>query len=233
MTKRRAIAYLRVSTKEQADDGFGLAVQEDDCRRYCQERGLRLVDVASDAGQSGSNGLETRLALADALGALTDQRADVLVVARLDRLARDAVLQESLFREVQTIGAELASAKPGEAQQLLDDPDDPSRKLIRQILGSLAEYERELIGLRMRAGKARKARDGGYSGGQPAYGSRAVDKELAADPDEAAIVARVRRLRADGRSYRQVCAVLEAEGYRPRRAAAWQPAVVRRIARRA
>lgn len=231
MTKRRAIAYLRVSTQEQAAEGFGLGVQEDACRAYCREHGLRLVQVVADAGLSGSNGLEDRLALADAVEALRDHRADVLVIARLDRLARDAVLQESLYRDVLAMGAELASAVPAEAAQL-SDPDDPTRKMVRQILGIVAEYERGAIRLRMRAGKARKARDGGYSGGQPRYGTRAIDKELAPHEDEAAIVARVHHLRAEGRSYRQVCEVLEAEGFHPRRAQHWQPSVVRRIAQR-
>jgi len=53
---------------------------------------------------------------------------------------------------------------------------------------------------------------------------------LAVDPAEAAIVACVTKLRAAGESYRAICAVLEAEGHRPRRASSWSPTVVRRIA---
>ena len=95
MTTQRVIGYVRVSTQEQVE-GFGLAVQRDGIRAYCKERGLRLVDIAADEGISGSNGLDTRPGLTEALLRVEDHEVSGIVVYRLDRLARDLLLQETV-----------------------------------------------------------------------------------------------------------------------------------------
>ena len=60
-------------------------------------------------------------------------------VYRLDRLARDLIVQETVLAEVKRLGGEVFSTSAAEAGYLSDDPDDPSRKLIRQVLGAVAE----------------------------------------------------------------------------------------------
>jgi DNA invertase Pin-like site-specific DNA recombinase len=232
--RKRAVGYIRVSTDRQAEEGFGLEAQTKAIQDWCEREHLFLVQVEADEGESGSNGLTERHGLARAVAALQDGTAVVLVVARLDRLARDVVLQEQLLRDVLwPLGARVVSTADGEAQQLTHDPADPSRKLIRMILGAVAEYEREMIGLRMLAGKERKARSGGYAGGRPRYGTRAEGKALVPDEGEAQVLARVRQLRGEGASYRAICAALEADGLTTRGGGPWQPAVVRNLALRA
>ena len=66
----KLIAYLRVSTDKQADEGYGLDVQEADVRAWAKVNGHKLVAVLADEGVSGSNGLDTREALPEALMAL-------------------------------------------------------------------------------------------------------------------------------------------------------------------
>ena len=66
------------------------------------------------------------------------------------------LLQEQLLREVWAMGREVYSAL-GSEQNLRDDPDDPGRKMLRQILGAVNEYERSIIVLRLRKGRAAKA----------------------------------------------------------------------------
>jgi DNA invertase Pin-like site-specific DNA recombinase len=70
------------------------------------------------------------------------------------------VLQEILLRESAPPGGALLSATPGE-NELLRDPDDPTRKLMRQMLGAFAEYEKAIIALRLAAGRAAKRASGG------------------------------------------------------------------------
>jgi len=96
----------------------------------------------SDEGISGSNAWEIRKALPEALRAAQEGRAQGIVVHRLGRLARDLIAQELLLREVRRLGGEVFSTSAGEAGYLTDNPDDPSRTLIRQILGAVSEYER-------------------------------------------------------------------------------------------
>src|SRR5947209_5180061 len=142
----RIVGYLRVSTDRQAEEGLGLDVQRDAIRTWAKANGHRVAKWCSDEGVSGSNGLDGRDGLAEALGALRDGRADALAVYRLDRLARDLVLQEQLLAEVWRMGSRVWSTSPSEDAYL--DPngaaDDPSRTLIRQILGAVAQYERAM-----------------------------------------------------------------------------------------
>lgn len=225
--KQWAIGYLRVSTDEQRK-GLGLEIQEAAIRAHCRTIGVRLVAVLSDEGISGSNGLDTRAGLAEALARIQAGDAQVLVVYRLDRLARDLLLQETVIGQLRKSGALVLSATEGDVES-----DDPTRVLVRQVLGAMAQYEAAVIRGRMAAGKAAKRAAGGYTGGQPAYGRRADQRQLVERADEAAVVARVLELRSAGRSYREICTALEVEGFTPRRASSWQPMVVRRIAMRA
>jgi DNA invertase Pin-like site-specific DNA recombinase len=203
-------------------------------RAWCKQYRHRLVAMHVDAGESGSNGLDRRVGLGDALDAVQDGTAGGIVVQCLDRFSRDMVLQETLLREVWQVGGEVFTCSDAEAVYLhRDDPEDPARQLIREILGSVAAYERRMVALRLRRGKRRKAQRKGFVGGRPPYGSQVVDRELARDEAEAAAVERIRMLRAEGRSFREIGTTLADEGFRPRRGGRWHPEVVRRIVTRA
>lgn len=216
----------------QAEQGQGLSVQEEALRAWAKAQGHQLLTVFREEGVSGTKDLTDRPALADALMALRQRQADGLVVHRLDRLARDLVLQEQLLAEVRRLKAQVFSTMAGEAGYLQDDPDDPSRKLIRQILGAVSEYERSMIALRLRSGRRRKADLGLYAHGAPPLGFEAVGRALVAHEGEQRVLQRIGELRADGRSLREVATVLEAEGHLPKRGGRWHPETLRRAAQR-
>jgi DNA invertase Pin-like site-specific DNA recombinase len=228
----RLVAYLRVSTDRQAEHGLGLEIQAAAIRTWAKHNRHRIVLWASDEGVSGSNGLETRHALPQALAALQSRTAAGLVVYRLDRLARDLVLQEQLLAEIKRLRADVYTTSAAEAGYLADDPDDPSRKLIRHIIGAVNEYERAMIGLRLRTGRARKGHKGGYAYGPPPLGYRAEGRQLVADDHEQRVVERIRALRAEGRSLRQIADTLTAEGFKPKRSTTWHPGSLRLIVNR-
>jgi DNA invertase Pin-like site-specific DNA recombinase len=221
-------AYLRVSTDAQTD-GLGLDVQEATIRKWAGVHGHQIVGMFTDAGVSGSNGLDTRIGLADALDALKDGKAAGLVVYRLDRLARDLIVQEQLLADCRRGGWTVHSTSEAEAQYLTDDPADPSRKMIRQVLGAVAEYERSMIALRLWNGRRKKAETGGFAGGTPPFGWRSREGELVADPEEQGTLARIRELRDAGEPLRSIAATLTAEGRKPRRGGTWHPGVVARL----
>lgn len=228
----RYAVYLRVSTDGQADDGQGLAIQEAACREWLRRGRHRLVEVCSDAGKSGGADVGHRPGLARALALVGADRADGVLVHRLDRLARDLVLQEQLLAELHRRGKDLASVDATEHASLTYSPDDPTRALVRRMLGSIAQYEREVIRLRLMAGRARKKLDGGYAGGAPPYGYAAVRGQLVALPDEQRGLKLIRRLATDGTPYRQIGAELHRRGFAPRKGGEWRPGAIRAIVER-
>jgi DNA invertase Pin-like site-specific DNA recombinase len=226
MAKQKVFGYTRVSTAEQVE-GFGLDVQEAAIRKYCKDEGLLLVAMLTDEGQSGSNGLDDRLGLAEGLARIERGEASALVVYRLDRLARDLLLQETVHARLETAGASVLSVS-----EPAMTGDDPTRVLVRQLLGGIAQYERAVIRGRMMAGKAAKVAKGGYGGGRPAYGQRADGGELVANTEEAAIVETVTTMRKAGESYRSIATALKDGGLTTRSGGEWNPNQVRRIAQR-
>ena len=112
---------------------------------------------------------------------------------------------------------------------LQDDPEDPMRTAMRQMMGVFSELEHSMIVARLRAGRKEKAAQGGYAYGAPPYGWRAVGGELVEQPAEQVGRARARELRAAGASFREICRRLEAEQISPRRGDRWHPEAVRRM----
>lgn len=121
------------------------------------------------------------------------------------------------------------STSAAEASYLTDDPDDPSRKLIRQVLGAVAEDERSMIALRLRSGRKRKATDGGYAYGAPPFGFRVEDGELVPDEDEQDTLQRARALQKAGVSIREIATTLNEEGRSTKRGTRWHPTTVARV----
>lgn len=224
----RLVGYLRVSTEGQVTDGFGLEVQEEAVRLWISNHGHQLVAICKDEARSGKKDLTERLGLAEALVHLSAKRADGIVVFKLDRLARDLVLQEQLLREIWQTGGEVFSTAGGEGN-IRNDPDDPSRKLIRQVLGAVSEYERDMIVLRLQRGRALKGAKGGYAFGSPHFGVLAEDGALRQAPAEQAVVDRILQLHSTGASLREIAAALEHEGRSAKRGDRWYPMTVRRV----
>lgn len=228
----RLAAYLRVSTDQQAEHGMGLNIQERAIRRWAKQHGHKLVGVFRDEGMSGAKEAADRPGLAAAVETVERRQAAGLVVYRLDRLARSLTVQEAVLGHVWRHGGKVFAVDTGEVPA--DDPTDPMRTFVRQVMGAAHQLERGLITARMRAGRELKAERGGYAGfGSPPYGTRAEGKELVPDSEEQTAIARMVELRAEGRSLREIAAALDAEGHRPRRAGRWHSMQVGRVLARA
>lgn len=230
MPTMKLAAYMRVSTDTQAERGMGLPIQGDTISKWANTKKHVISLWAQDAGQSGSNGLADRAGLAHALDALRHKKVQGIVVARLDRLARDLVLQEQLLAEVKRLGGRVFSCSDGEDAYLNDDPGDPSRRLIRQVLGAVAEYERAMIRLRLTAGIERKRAEGGYYAGQPPYGWKAEGGALVPQPLERDQVRLMVAARAQGGSFGEIATMMTRLGVPTRHGhAKWNKNQIRRI----
>jgi DNA invertase Pin-like site-specific DNA recombinase len=225
----KLIAYLRVSTDLQADQGLGLDVQRKGIRGWAKANGHRIVAWHSDEGVSGSNGVEARQALLDTLNDLEDGKGAGLVVYRLDRLARKLTVQEATLARAWALGCSVYSVDLGEVPQ--DDPDDPMRTALRQMVGVFAQLERGMIAARLRAGRRLKAERGGYAGGAPSFGVSAKDRELVVDEQEQRTIARIGELHEQGQSSRIIAETLNDEGRPAKRGGSWSSATVCRVVR--
>jgi DNA invertase Pin-like site-specific DNA recombinase len=225
----RATAYLRVSTAEQADSGQGLDVQRDRITAWAASTGRVIVAWRIDAGVSGSNGLDDRVGLGDALNDL-DNGATELVVANIDRLARDLVLQEVLLRQVRAAGGEVRSVEPTEDANLATGTEDtePARVLIRQVLGALAEYERKIIRLRLMRGRRKKRDQGLFIGGTVGYGLQLDGDNFVPDPETWPVLERIAKARAAGAYFGAIAKELNTEGVVGPEGGPWYPTTIRR-----
>ena len=141
----KAAIYLRVSTEEQALNANGLNAQEDTARAYVARNGWDLFGVFTDAGVTGSVGLEKRPAMLDAIAAIG--KGDVLLVAKRDRIGRLEPLPMAMIEAaVRRRGARIVSAA-GEGTE----DDDPASILMRRMIDAFAEYERLVIKARTKA----------------------------------------------------------------------------------
>lgn len=221
------VIYLRVSTTAQAVDGYGLDAQETACREYASRHGISITSVHRDEGVSGTLEAADRPGLLDALGAIQDGAVDVLIVARLDRLARALTVQEAILAQVWNQHRSLHSADTGPI--LHDDPDDPMRTAMRQMAGIFAELDRGMTIKRMRDGRKAKAARGGRAVGPAPYGYLAKDGMLHLVPVEQRALTRMHELRHEGCTMAQIAEALAAEGHPTKRGGGWTSPVVSRI----
>lgn len=142
------VAYTRVSTDEQALHGFGLDAQELELRRAFEYEGWELVELIPDEGESGKD-LE-RPGLKRALELIAAGDADGLAVSKLDRLSRSVIDFSDLLEWFEQAGARFV------ALDLKVDTTTPSGRMIASILIVIAQWERETIAARTKAGLAAK-----------------------------------------------------------------------------
>ena len=178
MKAKRAAVYLRCSTKSQETE-----IQELEITDFCSRRGWEYK-IYRDTGQSGAK--ESRPALDSLLSDVRKRRVDVLVVWALDRLARSLKQLLSIAEECRSVGVDLVSLKQNVDTTL------PAGRLTFQVLGAVAEFERETLRTRVKAG-LEMARRNGKRLGRPAL--RHFDSDEKAE---------IRQLRKTGTSVRSL-----------------------------
>jgi site-specific DNA recombinase len=210
-----AVAYLRVSTEDQA---LGPEAQRAAIERWAQAQGVTVASWHVDQGVSGATPVEDRPALLDALAAV-QQGAGILVAAKRDRIARDVVIAATVETMSREAGARVVTADGVSAE------DTPEGMLMRTLMDAFAQYERALIRARTKAALAVKKARGERVGSVP-FGFRAEGTVLVQDPQAQREISVVRGLRANGNSFRAIVAAMTVATGRT-----WHLAQVQRILR--
>jgi DNA invertase Pin-like site-specific DNA recombinase len=164
-------------------------------REYCERRGLQIVGEYTDVGVSGSK--DSRPELNRLMANAKQRRFDSICVWKLDRFGRSLRHLVNALADLESLGVAFISIKDNL------DLSTPSGRLMFQIIGAMAEFERTRIQERVRAG-LRNARVKGKRLGRP---KRIVD------------AARIGRLRSQGRSWRAIARTMECSARTCRRAA--------------
>ena len=158
----RAVIYLRVSTQNQAESGLGIESQRTEIEALCARSGWTIVSEHIDNGISGKAPLNKRPALSSALADVEALEADVLIVAKLDRVARDFLVQLLVEQKLERSGARLVSVA-GEGT----DSDSPTDVLIRRLFSSISEMNGKIISERVKSALAEKQKRGERIGASP------------------------------------------------------------------
>jgi DNA invertase Pin-like site-specific DNA recombinase len=212
MTK--AFAYLRVSGRGQVD-GDGFPRQLEAIKTYAVSHGVKIVKVFREEGVTGTKETMDRPAWVEMMLALHSNGVRTVIIEKLDRLARDLMVQEATIAELRKHGFDLLSVA---------EPDlmatDATRVLMRQLMGAVAEYDKKQIVLKLRGARNRMRAAEGHCEGRKPFGYR---------DGEQAIIDRIRALAASGRSARRIAEQLNEERLPSRNGGPWRDMVVGRI----
>ncbi|MBB5765680.1 recombinase family protein [Methylorubrum rhodesianum] len=218
----KAVAYIRVSTEEQAATGHGLETQDKAVRAFAESQGYDLVDVIGDPGVSGATRPSDRPGFGRILELASDGAFTVLLVYKFDRLARE-------IRFAVTTVSDLAEQHDVVIRSVTEpiDTATPMGRTLFAILAGMAENERFAIRDRTAGGRTTKATRGGYAGGRVPYGyALSPEGVLQIVPDQAKIVRRIFAERRRRRTQAEIAAGLNADGIPSPRGGRWHQARV-------
>jgi DNA invertase Pin-like site-specific DNA recombinase len=210
----KAFAYLRVSGNGQVD-GDGFARQSKAVKEYAAAHEIRIVRVFREKGVSGTKDLEDRPAFLAMMTELLSDGVRLVLIEKLDRLARDLLIQETIIGDLRKRGFDLISVMEPDLLK-----DDPTRILMRQVFGAVAQYEKSMIVLKLRGARSRIRMKTGKCEGAKPFGYYEREK---------AVLERMKALRAAGMGFDRIAVVLNAEGIAPRRGAKWHGLTVNKI----
>lgn len=212
-----AVAYCRCSGL--AFDGETWDRQEEAIKRYAAANGIEVVEWFRDEYVPGKTELKNREGLAACLARVENNCVKLVLVESSDRLARDSMVSELIIREFQKHGVRVVSASGG-VDLTAGDDSNPTAKLVRQILAAVAEFDRCVIVLKLRAARERLRVKNGKCEGRKAYGAR---------PGESIVLAAIIDLRNQGQRSDQISDFLNLNQIESRYGKAWHPGTVSKI----
>ncbi len=174
--KPLAAIYIRVSTQDQAQHGFSLDAQEESLVNYAKALGYEIIKIYRDEGKSAKN--LNRPEMQQLLKDAEERKFQAIFIYKLDRFSRslkDLILTIDKLKEW---GIDFVSL------QDKIETASASGKLMFQIIGAFAEFERNIIGDRTKFGMERKAKEGGFITKAP-RGYKLLNKQLLVDSEEA------------------------------------------------
>ena len=203
MNKKNAAIYCRVSTEDQAREGYSLPEQQEKLKYLCKYREYNIYEVYEDAGISAKD-MEHRPQFQKMLESVRDRKVDVIVAYKLDRLTRSVRDLEILISELEKYNCSLECA--------MDDINTSTAngRFFVRMLTVLSQLEIERVSERTKFGMVGAIKDG-HIPVRKILGFMRKDKKLIINPAESNIVERIFDLYYKGKSYQQIANIFNDE----------------------
>lgn len=205
--------YIRVSTEEQAQEGYSISAQRERLVAFCLSQGWEDYRFYVDEGLSAKDTNRTQLQLM--IDHIKQGSISVVLVYKLDRLTRSVL---DLYKLLDTF--EQFNCKFKSATEVYDTSTAMGR-LFLTLVAALAQWERENLGERVRMGQIEKARQGEYAAKAPFGFDKGPDHKLVINTNEAEIILRMVNKLREGYSIRQLSNYLNDSGIEPIRGYKW------------
>jgi len=217
---KKVAIYARVSTEDQAKEGFSLASQLEKLRSYCKARGWEIAGEYVDDGYSGRN--TNRPAYKKMMEDMP--KWDVLLVMKMDRIHRNSKNFMLMMEELRKKGKEFVSM----TESL--DTSTAMGRFVMDIIQRIAQLESEQIGERVYDGMRQKAKQGvGMLGSPPPYGYVYNNGKLVIVDEEAKIVKKMFEMYLCGYSLKKIEEWLNKNGIKTKKGGKWTKKTVARI----
>lgn len=195
-----AIAYLRTSSATNAGtDKDSDKRQRAAIAQFARRAGYGLVGEFYDAAVSGADPIHERAGFAAMLERIASNGVRTIIVETANRFARDLIVQETGHKRLRALGIDLIAADSPDAFV----HDTPTAKLVRQVLGAVAEFEKAALVAKLKVARDRKREATGWCGGQRPHSQTR--------PETVAMAKRLAR--GKRRSLRKIAAELAAAGH--------------------
>ncbi len=230
MSKKVAI-YCRVSTTEQAEEGYSIDEQNIKIREYCEREGHEIYNLYEDRGISGKN-ITNRPGIKQLLQDATENKFDLVIVWKLNRISRKLL-------DILNI-VELLNKHNIAFRSLTEnfETETPSGKLQLNIMGAIGEFERETIAENVKMCLLARAKEGRWNGGVVLgydlvelnnEGKKRKNTVLKINEKEANTVRRIFELYSQGHGYKAVVNRINKEGHKTKRNGEFAVSTVKEI----
>ena len=217
---KKAVGYVRVSTKKQSQEGVSLETQKEKIQAWAAMNDYELIGIEEDPGYSGGR-IDNRDGLQKAIKLACDENAALVAysLSRLSRSLKDTLL---IAEKLEKAGADLVSL----SENL--DTSSASGAMIFRIFCVLNQFEREVLSERTAAAlQYKKAKQEAYS--PTPYGFRRIGMQLVLDEDEQQVIHRIFELRNDGLSLRKIAYQLNQANVPAKNGGMWYASTIQYI----
>lgn len=217
---KKVAIYVRVSTEDQAKEGFSLDSQLEKLRSYCKARGWEIAGEYIDDGYSGRD--VRRPAYQKMMNEM--DKWDILLVMKMDRIHRNSKNFMLMMEELRKKNKEFVSM----TESL--DTSTAMGRFVMDIIQRIAQLESEQIGERVYDGMRQKAKQGAGLLGSPApFGYEYDGGKLVGKGEELRVARRIFEMYIDGMGMKDIADELNRQGIKTKKGGKWDRKTISRI----